>query len=492
MSIEFELKLQVPPERSRDIAAALGSAPRQRMRAVYFDSADELLARHHLALRLRKEGREWVQTAKAPGAHGHARLEHNVPLGRAAAVPAVSLQRHAGSVVEKAFRTALGVRDLGDAEPLVARFETDVYRVASEISDSHGNRVEIAFDRGHIRAADASLPVCEIEFECVHGDPAAAVRVARQWAQEHGLWISTASKALRGDLLARGRAIPDATPASQPSLHRHASAVNVVAEMALHALDQVFANASAVGDGCDDADIVHQLRIGLRRLRVVVREFSRCVPGLDTRHEAELAGVFRLLGEHRDRHNLITLIGPRIVADGGPQLDWPTPVGASELSRAVRSQPFQQALLVLLEAATAAAGEGGASRDASARRLVSQRLARLHRALVHDSRRYGQLDEARQHRVRKRLKRLRYVAQLAASLFGRKDVARYLEAAQPLQDALGQYNDELGALDAHRQRARRDTDAMFGQGWLAAQCHVSARACANELARFLRRKPFWP
>ena len=70
---EIELKLQVPQGALPAVeqAVAVGQARRQRLQAVYFDTADRRLGAAGLALRLRKEGRRWVQTLKRGSAHGH-------------------------------------------------------------------------------------------------------------------------------------------------------------------------------------------------------------------------------------------------------------------------------------------------------------------------------------------------------------------------------------------------------------------------------------
>jgi len=80
---EFELKLEIPPARFKGVKAAVqrGQAAQQRLLARYFDTPDHLLAAQGVVVRLRKEGRQWVQTAKAPGSRTLERLEHNVALG---------------------------------------------------------------------------------------------------------------------------------------------------------------------------------------------------------------------------------------------------------------------------------------------------------------------------------------------------------------------------------------------------------------------------
>ena len=81
---EVELKFQVPPDRRRAVEVEVGGqqpAARMRLRAAYFDTPSGALAGAGLALRLRKEGRRWVQTLKGalPDGTGMTRAEHNVP-----------------------------------------------------------------------------------------------------------------------------------------------------------------------------------------------------------------------------------------------------------------------------------------------------------------------------------------------------------------------------------------------------------------------------
>src|SRR5438105_13332093 len=80
---EIELKFQVPSERRAAVDAAVAGrtpAPRLRLQAAYFDTPQRTLAQAGLALRIRHEGRHWVQTLKGAGADGLTRAEHNVML----------------------------------------------------------------------------------------------------------------------------------------------------------------------------------------------------------------------------------------------------------------------------------------------------------------------------------------------------------------------------------------------------------------------------
>ena len=99
---EIELKFQVPPARRAQVDAAVaGRAPQRRVRlqAVYVDTPDRLLAQAGLALRVRREGRDWVQTLKGATDDGMRRAEHNVPLGRMNEAPQADPGRHRGTAV---------------------------------------------------------------------------------------------------------------------------------------------------------------------------------------------------------------------------------------------------------------------------------------------------------------------------------------------------------------------------------------------------------
>lgn len=88
-TMEIEFKFCIPAGHLKAVEAALrrGAVVRTRLQARYFDTADQRLVADGMVLRLRKEGRRWVQTVKAAGDNALHRLEHNVDLGTGAAAP---------------------------------------------------------------------------------------------------------------------------------------------------------------------------------------------------------------------------------------------------------------------------------------------------------------------------------------------------------------------------------------------------------------------
>jgi inorganic triphosphatase YgiF len=492
---EFELKLEIPPERLPAVLAAMRAdkTRRKRLQACYFDTKDESLARNGIVLRLRREGPAWVQTAKCAGSGPLERLEHNVLLGvlPGAAPPDVSLVRHADTPVGEKIRQALGLPSLDRRVTVVPTFETEVQRLTCSV-EHEGSAVEVALDRGKVRGGVAEAALCELEFELLEGEPVAAVRLARRWLAAHGLWLSTVSKSAKGRRLAAGLEFGPPVGAATPHLRRHASGAEIGMAVVRVCLDQVLGNASEVGAGSADAEHIHQLRVGIRRLRTALRELSGLAPGADPAWEAALVDAFRVLGEHRDHSHLERSTQPQLEAQGAPPLDVRRSQDSPDPAATVRSPAFQDALLGLLEYTHPDSTRN--SRDtgsAKARKLLGSRLEKLHSQVGKDGRRFQQLDVVSQHRVRKRLKRLRYLAEFVAPLFAARKGRDFLAALKPVQDALGVYNDELMVLEAYRRLAEREPAAWFGVGWLTARRAGNVAQCQQELERFARAKPFW-
>ncbi|MBT2325444.1 CYTH and CHAD domain-containing protein [Variovorax paradoxus] len=496
---EFELKFQVdaPHRAAVEAAVARGSSQRTRLQARYFDTADGALAAQQLVLRVRKEGKHWVQTAKAPTDEPLQRHEHNVELSteRAGELPPPRIERHAGTPVGELIVQALQAagHDPADAV-LVPLYATDIRRTTRQMRTGDA-RVELAFDRGEVRAGERSHTVCELEIELKSGSPQSLLELARRWCMRYGLWLDTVSKAARGERLARGVEYGEARKAEAPRLGDHPNGAEVFRAVLNSCLAQMLPNASEVAAGSSDAEHVHQLRIGIRRLRTALREMAELAPAIDPAWEPALVDAFRALGLQRDREHLRQTMQPRIEAAGGPAVDWHEDTSADSSpapADVVRSTGFQLVLLSLIEAALPPEPGGGEQCEppAPARKPLRARLAKLHRQVVRDGRRFDALAAEEQHRVRKRLKRLRYLGEFVAPLFDH-GAKRYLKELRPAQDALGTHNDAAMAIAAYRDAAGQDARAWFAVGWLAARQPASAVECRDALDRIAAARRFW-
>lgn len=490
---EFELKLEVPSHRLQPLVDALkrGKTNRQRLRATYFDTQDSALAGRGIVVRMRQEGRKWVQTAKAPGSGPLERLEHNavVAADEAGMTPAVDLARHSGTPVGEAIRRALKPKAGAAFPPLVPRYETDVTRLSLTVL--HGeSEVEISLDEGRIVAGTQSVPVRELELELKQGRAEDVLQLARQGCGIHGLWLSTISKSMKGQRLA-GTAAPGVRSTLAPDYGRRAGGEALVAAVVAACLGPVVSCASEVAGGSRDAEDIHQLRVGIRRLRTALRELSCLTEGIDPGWEVPLIAVFRALGLHRDRSHLARIVEPQIEGAGGPAIPAPAlEADTPDPAAAVRAAAFQDSLLALLAFAYREAGRDGPDHGRTKKR-VRKSLAKLHAQVLRDGSRFASLDEVRQHRVRRRLKRLRYLAEFAAPLFQSRKTRAFADCLKPLQDALGLFNDEMMALRSYRGLASAEPRAWFAAGWLSARREPHALACQQAIRNFARTRPFW-
>ncbi|WP_307703721.1 CYTH and CHAD domain-containing protein [Variovorax paradoxus] len=521
--MEIEFKFHIPAERLKAVEAAMrrGTVVRTRLQARYFDTDDQALAAQGIVLRLRKEGRRWVQTVKAAGDNALHRLEHNVDLGAAAggASPTVDPQRHQGTPVGE--RLAKVLAESG--APLVERQSTDIVRLTRDVRTTGAGAavVELALDLGKVVAhagtpEQRESPVCELELELKRGDVQGLVALARRWSQQHGLWFSTVSKAERG---ARLLAKLDVVPAIKAEPPRFADEKDntldgraIQQAVVASCLAQMLPNASEIAAGSIDEEQIHQLRICIRRLRTALRELA----GLDAsgslfaaaEWEPPLVEAFRALGALRDREQIVKLAQPQLRGAGAPAFDPlagdQAAAGAPSPSDIVRAPAFQSALVSLIGFTASVHAEAARQEQSlplnsdDARRFLRKRLQHLHQQVVRDGERFESLPTEDQHRTRKRLKRLRYLAEFVAPLFADADdekktstAERYLNRLRPAQDALGEFNDEAVAMAIYREAAAHDARAWFAVGWFSARHAAGAKACRKALDKIEKAPRFW-
>ncbi|MEX8520083.1 MAG: CHAD domain-containing protein [Leptothrix sp. (in: b-proteobacteria)] len=496
---EIELKFQIPAMAQAAVAKAVAgrTAECTRLQAQYYDTADRLLGQAGFALRLRKEGPCWVQTLKGRGDGLMQRLEHNAPLPDVAA-PQLDLARHAGTPAGAAL-LALLARAGCDAQALQLQYGTDMART-HRLVRAAGTVVELALDQGAITApGERRLPVCELEFELISGTPQGLIELAQRWVRRHGLWLDVRSKAERGDRLARG--LQHGTPLRARALPLRADMAPATALRVMLAacLEQVLANASELAGGLGQPEHLHQLRVGLRRLRTVLHEFAALLAG-DTavaaacaELELQLADLFAHLGAARDRDALEELWLPALRATGGPVPDLPPAALSSTADELLRTRSIQTLWLALIRLAQAplATTPESAATPPALEPLLREAIKRQHRRLSKDCAGFATLAPEAQHRLRKRLKRLRYSVELAAALYPAKKVAAYLTVLQPAQDALGQYNDLQVATQQFAALVPADPRAWYALGWLAAQQAAAQARCVEALAALPHAPRFW-
>jgi len=499
---EVELKFGVPPEKRSALLKALrgGDFCSQRMLEIYYDTSDGKLASHGVSLCLRKEGPDWIQTTKAETQDPLRRLEHNVRLvspgvspGRAG-IPTLSLERHRGASIFPLIAQALQPIEREDLRgALIERFRIDVLR-RTRTAYSGDSRIELVFDTGTIRHADQTLLVCELELQLKAGAIADLFALAELWATRTGLWISSASKSSRGENLIHDRINGVAVTAVTRKIHGREGKLHFLRLTLQNCLQQIIGNMSEIAAGATDQQFSHQLRIGLRRIRIALCELNNFGVNINRTWEPIFAEAFQTLGQDRDDE----MIMPTILHDmhlAGINYAWTVAeIPKERTARAVvTAVPFQRAVLEILsycDIALAAAQHQKYSHKALKQKL-SRILDKLHKQLSMQIQQFPELSATRQHQVRKRIKRLRYLSEFVASMFGRRQVSQYLKPWCKAQDALGKGNDYRVGMQAILADSVSAQSKAAALDWLDSHIQNSVTESSLALRKALKKPAFW-
>lgn len=503
---EIELKFLVPRAARARILAEMsrGATPLERisLAATYLDTDDRRLARVGLAWRLRREGRHWIQTLKGPGANPLERFEHEVMRPDATH----DAMQHADTA---AGRQLIAILDEArvDGVELEARFRTNVRRSVRRIR-TRGAVVDIAFDEGRLSAADSTQRILEIEFELNSGSTAALLALAERWRKRFGLIYDPRSKSERGDLLAQGVAYAPLRKAIQPRYSRRASAHEAFGVVVDECLGQITRCAIGVVDGDSNLRVehVHQLRVGIRRLRSALRGFRAWVKAPPADLVDRLRELFATLGRSRESDVLGSGVAVELAKVGAPPLNLPTDVTAPDPADVIKAGETQKTLLDWIAWRAKLAEEADVEYRAMAsvqdptavddshtpstkklrarrdtpgfHRSAERRLRRWHERIVADWKVFDELDEAGLHVLRKQIKRQRYAVEFFASALRTRQAGRYLNALGTIQNRMGELNDLFVARTQYQGLVQSDPAAWFALGWLAARI-AEVRALAK-------------
>lgn len=512
MATETELKLAVRAEhlpalmRMLEARAMDGGGFKSAMLcSTYFDTADQALRREGLVLRVRESAGQYIQTVKSAGAgFGDdpgamlARGEWEDRTGGAAPDPSAA-------ATGRFLRPELAGR-------LTPLFRTEVARDTLVLSPLPGTSIEAAIDRGRIEAFGngAGEPVSEVELECTCGDPAALYDVSLELLAVAPVRLEWCSKSDRGYRLALAAAPTVAAVHAGPvRLDRDLDGHEALRRIGQACLHQIVRNEAAVLAGLPDG--IHQMRVGIRRLRAVLAAFGPMLEGAQRRWASnELRLLANALGAARN----IDVFDTELVASARDALGNETELarlnaaiataraGAySEAASAVRGTRYVGLVLRLLRWLDCR-GWRRPDRphplDAPAAEIAGRVLDRLLDSARRRGAGFDRQSPAERHDLRIALKKLRYAADLLGDLYDPGDVARFLRPIKQLQDDLGRANDLSAAREvvALLARASDDPDGIAAAGKAVFRWHEPRRAkgmgkARKHLARLFERKPFW-
>jgi CHAD domain-containing protein len=239
-------------------------------------------------------------------------------------------------------------------------------------------------------------------------------------------------------------------------------------------MQQITANAIALlaGDPAQREVCVHQLRVGIRRLRSGCRSFRGWVEMPPEPLLKSLTQMFQELGRIREQDVWADSLAGVLEQAVMPALVFPAAAQAADPVDLMANRDFQRCLLDALSwraSRPVPIPQGDETKPDAFRRQALKRLKRWHRALLEDGERLRELDEAAFHDLRKRIKRQRYATEFFLPIIGRRAANAYLSQLAPLQDTMGELNDLFSARDACRPLTDGQAAASFAMGWIAAR-----------------------
>ncbi|WGS19629.1 MULTISPECIES: CYTH and CHAD domain-containing protein [unclassified Bradyrhizobium] len=454
MAIETELKFRVPAQklkalvRPRIAGSRSGEPSEGDLVSTYFDTAKRKLKRRGFTLRIRQDGGRHVQTIKSAGGVGFGRgeweseLEDSEPdLGKAEGTPL----------------DAFASRKLRhELKPI---FETSVRRITVPLRTKQ-SEIELAIDRGHTTAGHRSRPIEEIELELKSGLPLDLFRLARALERKVGAELDLRSKSDHGYELA-GDDEHFVVSAESIVLDPEFTAGEAFRVIARSTFRHFSLNADAVREG--EPEGIHQMRVGLRRLRAAISLFSKILAGPSTEEaKGQLKWLTNELAPAREldvfvKQEIEPASHDALLRRGGKAI-------RQEFSRrrdrafarartAVNSTHYRVMLIDTLQwieaRQTIAAEDEGGPIGKFAAALLHRRIRKLRK----DGRRLNGMSAGERHKVRIRTKKIRYAIDFFESLFSGKreqrQLARQSKHLKRIQDALGSLND----FAAHRKLA---------------------------------------
>ena len=518
---EIELKLEVNPTDLARIKRRLSqlSATKPVARtlvSVYFDTAHWTLRARGLSLRVRRIGRQYVQTVKsaggpAAGLYDRGEWEHPI------AGPGLELPWTAQTALGPLLRGRL-------AASLRPMFETRIRRTEYRLARD-GAAIAADLDHGSVHAGSSHRTVCELELELLRGPPAALFGVAEALADLAPMHLSIKTKPDRGYELLRRTGITALTSAGSVRASRASTAGEAFQTIARGCLRQVIANGPAVL--AREAEALHGMRVALRRLRAGISVFSRVVADRPSgKIKSELRWLEETLGPARDFDVYVAdVVGPlrkRHRHDGKVKriyqdIERRRAVLYAQVAASLQSQRLRHLELALARWIEAGpwlvnrTSPAARRRDRPVTQLAAEALTRRRKKLCKRGRCLAKLNRWKRHRVRIRAKKLRYAVGFFSEIFPGKGRAKRcrdtLSALEDLQDSLGALNDlaQQEDLSAHDTEGTAPTGVpITGTGAAAHAFAAPLSSAAREartaqllheaeraFKRFCAVKPFW-
>ena len=503
---ETELKFKLVPKDIRKVIAARPLRGKQlrneTLISAYFDTPSHKLAKNGISLRLRRNGDKRLQTVKCAGtvtAFKRAEWEHQLK----------SDNPDLRKVRDTPLKPMLSKKLKRSLAPI---FETRVHRTTVPLR-KNGSSVDVALDHGRIYAGRRSLPICELELELKRGKVRDVFDLAREIGKIAPIKLELKSKFDRGFELIEN-APEEAVRAEKIALVRGEDTAEAFRVIGRSNLRQIAANEAMVRQS--DPEAVHQMRVGLRRLRAAISLFSKLFGDKQTEQlKTELKWLTNELAPAREidvyeRNKIAPLRGTVAAKRGMQELSDTLSVqrrsNSDRAATAVASSRYRSLLLKTLQWLE----DGDWARRWRSRgprrieRFAAKILARRAKKAMKTAKKLRKLSARKRHKLRIAVKKLRYATDFFEHFFrGRKAKGRlsaFKAQLKKLQDHLGSLNDirahqqiaqELAAGKSPTKNRERAFAAGIVTGHEQSEIEPLQFATNKDARKFADVKPYW-
>ena len=469
----------------------------RRLETVYYDTPERLLFQHGMSLRVRRSGKQFIQTL---------RLQSNIRQRRQWEAPVEGdtpdLARFPADEVGDPLTTLTN-------DAMVPVFATKFRRHTRQL-DLPDASVEIVFDEGTIEAGTRQEVLSEIELELTSGNAGVLFELGTQLLDAAPLQIGMRSKSERGYALAFNLVQP-ATKAEPVGISAEHVVDDVIAQLVGACWHHLLRNHAVAEEG-SDPEGVHQMRIALRRLRTICALFRRYIPSPAFQAiNVEARSLMQQLGPARDWDVFAVGIVTHLVMEA-PEIDLGGLHEAVEQQRKSSYRAVQAALAdprcsrFLLALGQLVERRSWRNEiDSEALAVLSQPMAtladkiltQLHRKARKRGAHFRRLNADAQHDLRIDIKKLRHAAEFLLPLCATYAPAkRYVALLARLQASLGRARDIASTrilLDAIGQDDQPALHFAIGAvtGWRARDQLAVAKTLRKRWRRFKATPAFW-
>ncbi|NRR29315.1 CHAD domain-containing protein [Oxalobacteraceae bacterium] len=495
--METELKLKVAQP---DLARlrqhplltdhATGVSVEHELHDIYYDTPNLSLWNSGLTLRVRADAGMWIQTVKTAAQSSaalHERGEWESRLDGPEPEPA-QLARQI-----KSTRIADLLQAPGLARRLQPVFDNTTRRTTWPICLPDGQMVECTLDTGDLHAGGNNGAIGELEFELKHGNPAQLFELALALQEDIPLEIANDSKAARGYALLHSESVRP-VKAARIHLKKKIRMEDALQFIGLNCLRQMEANVPGVLK--QNVESLHQMRVGLRRLRALLDMFDDIAPLPAPIHDS----LKWLTGELSATREWDVLAGSTIPEIQGEDLSELRRLAEKraqalhlEMLQVLRQPRYTQLILQLngwfygRQWRSVAALPKSSPLASPARGAMVPLLRKTQRRL---HRRIAGLDESdapARHRVRIAAKKSRYAAEFFHDLLPAKQAKPYIRQLEVVQEILGHLND-LAVAQTLLRKFADSREAMYALGYVTAAAVKESQRLHGALAAIDRMK----